>query len=444
LEVRDIIVTPIYLLILFSVAFMVRPLFTDALTRRYFIPAFAVRIIGALTLGFIYQFYYHGGDTYNYHTLGSRHVWDAFMDSPEKGLKLFFWSGGDEIGIYDYSSKIYFLRDPSSFMVVRIAAFFDLITFSAYSSTAILFGVFSFIGSWLLFKTFLSIYPHLHRPIAWATLFVPSVFFWGSGLLKDTLTLGALGISTYYFYRIFVQKRLSPGGILMLVLSLLLMYSIKKYIVICFLPAIILWLMLKNVSNLNSLMFKILMTPVIVLIGGIASYYAVAKVGQGDQRYRVDQIAATARVTAYDIAYQSGRDAGSKYTLGELDGTFTGLLKLAPEAINVSLFRPYLWEVRNPLMLMSALESLTLLILTLIVVVKRFRSLGKLIFTPNVIFCLAFSLPFAFAVGVSTYNFGTLSRYKIPFLPFYLLALIFIYYSTVTSRSYPQSKALND
>jgi hypothetical protein len=42
---------------------------------------------------------------------------------------------------------------------------------------------------------------------------------------------------------------------------------------------------------------------------------------------------------------------------------------------------------------------------------------------PNVLFCLAFALVFAFAVGVSTFNFGTLSRYKIPIMPYYMLAL---------------------
>ncbi|HRA12632.1 MAG TPA: hypothetical protein PKX31_13225, partial [Chitinophagaceae bacterium] len=43
-------------------------------------------------------------------------------------------------------------------------------------------------------------------------------------------------------------------------------------------------------------------------------------------------------------------------------------------------------------------------------------------------FCLVFTLIFAFAVGISSYNFGTLSRYKIPCLPFYAVALIVIFY----------------
>jgi hypothetical protein len=36
-----------------------------------------------------------------------------------------------------------------------------------------------------------------------------------------------------------------------------------------------------------------------------------------------------------------------------------------------------------------------------------------------VVFSLIFSLIFAFAVGASSGNFGALSRYKIPCLPFY-------------------------
>jgi hypothetical protein len=37
-------------------------------------------------------------------------------------------------------------------------------------------------------------------------------------------------------------------------------------------------------------------------------------------------------------------------------------------------------------------------------------------------------LIFAFAVGISSYNFGALSRYKIPCLPFYALGLVLVYY----------------
>jgi len=48
MELRDFIVTPIVLIIVYLVAYWVRPRFTDINTKRYFIPALTVRIIGAI------------------------------------------------------------------------------------------------------------------------------------------------------------------------------------------------------------------------------------------------------------------------------------------------------------------------------------------------------------------------------------------------------------
>ena len=119
---------------------------TDPITRRYFLPALAVKVLGAIALGFIYQFYYNGGDTFNFHTHGSRHIWEAFMDSPSKAFTLIFTDNLDVNDVYKYSSRIFFLKDTSSYFVIRVAGFFDLITFSSYSATAISFAVFGFIG----------------------------------------------------------------------------------------------------------------------------------------------------------------------------------------------------------------------------------------------------------------------------------------------------------
>jgi hypothetical protein len=110
------------------------------------------------------------------------------------------------------------------------------------------------------------------------------------------------------------------------------------------------------------------------------------------------------------------------------------MLRLAPQAVNVSLFRPYLWEVNNPLMLLAALESLALLGLTIFVIIRARGTIFRWLVQPEVLFCLAFSLIFAFSVGVSTYNFGTLSRYKIPLMPFYLVAIGLIYCYSKSER----------
>lgn len=426
MELRDIIVTPIVIILIYAIAFAVRSSVTDEVNRVYFIPALTVKIIGALALGFIYQFYYDGGDTFNYHTHGSRHVWEAFMDSPGKGFKLLLSDGSDETAVYKYSSRIPFFKDPSSYTVIRIATVIDLLTFSSYSATAILFAVFSFIGMWMFFLTFYERYPTLHRWLAVASFFIPSVFFWGSGLLKDTITLGFLGMATYQTYKIFILRKKSFLHLVLLALALYGLYSIKIYILLTFLPASILWVFLTNFRSIRSPILKIMVFPFVISTAILLSYFALLKAGEDNEKYALNSLAKTAQVTAYDIRYYTGRGAGSGYALGELDGTFNSMIKLAPQAINVSLFRPYLWEVKNPLMLLSAFESLFLLIFCIYILIKKNIKIFEAFSHPDVLFSMAFSISFAFAVGVSTFNFGTLVRYKIPLLPFFLVALILI------------------
>jgi hypothetical protein len=425
LELRDLIVTPLVIFIVYALAYVVRPWVTDDINRKYFFPALTVRIIAALAAGFVYQFYYEGGDTFAYHTHGSRPLWEAIVESPLDGFRLLFANGEYGPGIWKTANRVWYWNDPQSFFIIRIAAILDVFTFSSYSATAVLFAVIAFTGGWMFFLTFYKLYPGLHRWIAFSVFFVPTVVFWGSGIFKDTITLSALGVATYTFHRIFIEKNARVFSILLLLFSCWVIFSIKKYILLCFLPAVMLWWVARHLSHISSVMLRMVVAPLIGIVAMFLAYYAVLKVGEDDSRYNISSLAETGRMTAYDIRYGWGARTGegSGYTLGELDGSWQRMLSLAPQAINIALFRPYLWEVRNPLMLLSALEGFILLILTLRLVWLVRGHLFLCLQKPDILFCLVFALIFAFAVGVSTFNFGTLSRYKIPMMPFYLLAL---------------------
>ena len=428
MELRDLIVTPIVIILVYVVAYFVRPYCTDHITRKYFMPGLTVRIIGALAVGFIYQFYYNGGDTFNFHTHGSRHIWEAFMDDPVKGVRLLVNDPSDQAGLFQYSSKIWFYKDSSSFAIIRISAFVDLITFSTYSATAVLFATINFIGMWMFFLTFYRQFPSVHKWLAIAILFVPSVFFWGSGLLKDTVTLACVGAATYCIYLLAIEQKLRFWAAALLLLTFYVIYHVKVYILLTFLPAVILWVFMHHLGKIRIVMLKIILFPIVSAAAIILGYFAMSKAGEDNPRYSLDAISTTAQITAYDIRFWSGREAGSGYTLGVLDGTWQSMIMLAPAAINVSLFRPYFWEVNNPLMVLSALESFVFLFITLLLFVKARHNIFKLLSDPFVLFCLVFSIGFGFAVGVSTYNFGTLSRYKIPLVPFYATGLVLAFY----------------
>ena len=99
-----------------------------------------------------------------------------------------------------------------------------------------------------------------------------------------------------------------------------------------------------------------------------------------------------------------------------------------PAAAVAGLFRPFLWDSRSLVMLMSAIENTILLLLFLYVIFKvGLRKTLKIIQENRfLIFCFIFALFMAIGVGISTSNFGALVRFKIPITPFLFLGTVFI------------------
>ena len=428
MESKDFFITPIVLLIIYVVAFRIRPLVSDKFSSRYFIPGLSLKLIGALAVGVIYQFYYGGGDTFTYFHLGSKYIYEAFLDSPTLAFKLIF-AGNEYSGdTFQYASKIYTYGDKSSYYVVRVAGLFDILTFHTYSATAVLFAAFSFSGLWALYYVLYQLYPRLHFGMAFAVFFVPSVFFWGSGILKDTITIGALGWATYGIYQVFVRGDKIISSSLIMIVALFTIYSIKIYIILCFLPAAILWILYLRIARVKNVVLKIMVAPFILLLAAISGYYSILIVGEDNSRYNIEEISETARVTAEWIHYTSQRDGGSAYSLGDFDYSPAGMVRKFVPAVWVTLYRPHLWEVNNVVMLFSALESFALLLFTIFVLyrVGPANAFGKITSNPFLIFCFVFSIAFAFAVGLTTYNFGSLVRYKIPLYPFFVSGLFIL------------------
>lgn len=423
---QDLFITPIYIILFSLIAYFIRPYVTTSQNRTYFLPALWVKFFGAIMLGVIYQFYYGGGDTFNYFTHGSRWIWEAFLDDPYKGIALLFESGGPirSPNTFFYSQNIWYYRDPHSYIVVKIAAFFSLFTFHTYSATAIIFAAFSFSGMWAFFKVLCERYGYASRWLAIGLFFIPSTFFWGSGILKDTITLGALGWLAFSVFSIVEFGRYQLSQILIGILMSILIFSIKIYILICFLPMVGVWIFMKSVKIIQSPALKFLAAPILMILFVFGGLLVTQQISSSSDKYQLSEIANRAAINAYDNRYgwgaRSKGDGG--YDLGTLDGSWSSMIRLIPSGIAVSIFRPFLWEVRNPLMLLAALEALFFVWI-----------LGKFLFTRGaiqfwrkdafLIFSLLFALLFAFAVGVSTYNFGSLMRYKIPLVPFYFIAL---------------------
>jgi hypothetical protein len=434
-ELKDFFFVPVYFVLILFIAKRVKPLVTNSHTGKYFIPALSVKLLGALALGFIYQFYYHGGDTLNYFHDAQRLTAGFFTDK-EATFRVFFYLDNNMDADYmAVRNGLWYYKDPASFFVVRTIFILGLLCFQSYGGVALLFGALSFSGVWVLYYSFCFLRPHLYKWFAYVILFMPSMVFWGSGIMKDTLCLAALGWFFYACYKIIYKGIFSLSVAIILIVSVFFLVHLKIYILLCFFPSALYWFFLEktNFSNKNT---KIFLRPFLLLVGLGVTVLALGKFAASTERYNMETIAQTTEVTSSYLLQVSNRENGSGYSLNTaFDGSFSSLIKVIPEAVVVTYFRPFLWEAKNPVMLLSALEGLGALFLVLATIYMVIKNDIKLLFRPPsfVLISLIFVVLFGTAIGMSTYNFGTLVRYKIPALPFLFGALITLFFDAKSS-----------
>ena len=436
LTIWDLLLTPIYLLVLLFIAKEHRDknyAFGNPL-RKYYTQGLLVKFGGAIFIAIIYQYYYGSGDTFNYLD-HARIINSSLNDSFSTWLDLVLRRPvSSNPSIYKYASQMYWYTDSSTYTVAAIAAVLGLLNGTSYIPIALLFAFISYSGIWAMYRTFVRMYPQLHKQLAIAFLFIPSTFVWGSAIFKDTICMFSLGWLTYCSFRLFVDRDFSIKNIILLIISFYLLAVIKVYIVLAFLPALGLWLLLTYSKNIRSVTTRWFVNIIFFGLTVALSLFFAQRFASQLNEYSVENIAKKAKKTQDWITYVSDTQEGSAYDIGDLDGSLQSMLKKFPQAVNVALYRPYLWESKKPIIFLSALESLAFFILTLMVFFKRgFGSTFRKIFSdPNLLFFLIFTLIFAFAVGVSTGNFGSLSRYKIPCMPFFAALLLILYYQTKT------------
>jgi hypothetical protein len=436
MQIADLFLTPFYLLLIYGLAYAVQPSVTNRYTKPYFIPALTLKLVGGLAFGIIFNTLY-AGDTNQYYRLTGI-VHEAFGDSFTTGLRLLFIKNREaDPSLFHYTDRMFWLgRDSTEYLPIQVGAVLGLFCFNNYSVITLGFATLSFTGMWAMYVTFVKLRPQIYKELATAVFFIPSVFFWGSGLMKDPLCLGALGWIFYAFYRGFIERKNILRCTLIGYIAGSILISTKIYILLAFLPPALLWVFNEYSARLNSPIVRAVAKPVLLTVGAVIAVVALSSLSKLDSRFDVDKIGAQSKLTADYLLSVSQAEHGSGYSLGEQDGTISGMLKLAPQAVVVSLFRPFIWEAHNPTMLLSAIEASYFIFLTLRIFyrVGIGKTLKAISSSPAITLCFLFSIIFAIAVGVSSSNFGTLVRYKIPLMPFYLGGLYILQSISMPSK----------
>jgi hypothetical protein len=363
-------------------------------------------------------------------------------------------------------------------IVIRFNAFVRLFSMGNYFTHMLIMCFLSFTGLCCIYKI---VFPALKawRGAAAGIIFLlPSLLFWTSGVMKEGLMIFGLGLMIYHSFCFFTDKK-GWRIIFLLTGALILLFS-KFYVIAGVMPPLIAALIvmknrknallkfsfvfilffvfalslkwiaperepLRLLANKQNDFLKMSIGGVVLINDSIEVYFPPAPESTADiikvndsvyhirqgaaYYYRIynpvfsDSVLVKNNTDTSDFKLQTDLPrAGSLMNVGFLQPNAESFLKETPEAFFNVLFRPFIWEAKNPMFILPALENLFFLLLIIAIIFFR----GK-ISSPEIFgFCISFSLLLLLVIGLTTPVLGALVRYRIAALPFLLIALLML------------------
>ncbi len=422
----EFILFPFYVAIFYFIFSARRKNYSDPVLRHYHKQGFWIKVIAVLGFTFFNTVLSVGDSFVLFYTEGTNLCQLILKDFSH--IKWLYLPAADfDQELLKSRMNLGYLKNENNYMIVRITTVLSFFSFNKYLILNLFFSLLSFSGVWRLYRFFYEQYPHLHKQLAIAILYLPTFVFWSSGILKDPICTGALGWLTYALYETLYKKKDFLKNAIIIFISGYLLYTIKVYILISYVPFFLLYVILKNVNLIKTRVMRVVFVLGLIFLAMTMFTTVMQQLAGTLDNYGGADLANN--VTHYQKAYAEQEEAGSSFSLGvEFDGSTLSLIKIAPAAIVATLFRPFIWESRKLTTLFSSLESMVIMFFTLSVLYKTgVRNFIKAILKdPAITYCLLFALLFALFVGATTANFGTLVRYKIPCMPFYIIALFLI------------------
>jgi hypothetical protein len=246
--------------------------------------------------------------------------------------------------------------------------------------------------------------------------------------MKDSICLGGLGFIIHYLYELFVKKNHSFRNILMLAVMVYLVGITKSYIIIILAVSLSAIVFFNLITVLKNIIIKVFVLIIFLFfaisVAFISNFGAQLQILVEESKAQVDTFK-----TNYEALQKEEENSRAGLTSSELDASLSGMLLHSPVAIFTCMFRPFPWESRKVMILLTSLESMLLLFSTLYLIYKLgfFRFFSAIFTDPYILFAFVISMLFAVIIGFTTFNFGTMVRYKIILMPFYYFLLVRLY-----------------
>ncbi|MCB9610241.1 MAG: hypothetical protein H6716_26875 [Polyangiaceae bacterium] len=396
------------------------------LERRAAMYCWAAHMLGAFAIIAVYTFYYGWGDMLHYFAHGrflAAYVeYDPIRHFPQL-LDLLFQRETDfPLGIDGAGT--------STGTMVAVGGLIGLFTRSNWAGS-ILVSTLAAWGQVCLWLGVRAVVPRERATTAlWTIFLVPSVVFWSSSLLKEAFALIGIGLVVFGAARL--RARALASAVFLLAAGVYTVGLFKPYVLFPLSMAVGVYAYWDRAAARGGVRLR----PV-TLVGGVGvTLAALLALGQIFPRYSVDTVAdSIEQQQSASLSTQGGSDFRTVESSQERRGA-TGLLLEAPYTIMTALVRPIIFESRSAMMLVNSLETSVVLYFIIMAFSRNGRlELARWVWrSPDILACVVFVLLFSLAVGLATTNLGTLSRYRLPMMPFYFYVVFSAYSLPVVAR----------
>ncbi len=385
-----------------------RTLFLTA--SRFFWPLLGLKLLAGIGLGLVYKYYYSSGDTYAFFNAGVKLAELAKTDFPAY-LDFIFTSDSAIISLG-------FTWVPNILMA-KITSLFCLMTGGTYWLVSLYFSLIVFAALWHLFMQLSDAFRENDLAIMVSLFIVPSVVFWSSGLSKESVLVTAMAIILSSFIKVhFNSQRFSLSDGIISIFTLVLLWKLKYFYAGVLVVMLSVFHFMKWLSGKFSNLNKRQISGLTI----ISFFLLLAITSLAHPNFYPSRILEVIIQNHDDIAAKT--DPAGMIHFEELRPTVGSFLYNFPLALFSGLFRPLFWETYSILTFATGLENFILLSLTVWSLFhwpKWPQTNNLTLFISSVLYMTVLAV----LLALSTPNFGTLMRFKVGFLPFFYLVVLY-------------------
>lgn len=422
---EDLIFTLLVLMVGVGIHQAVLRMNAASFERRYLNYSFAAHLAASVGLILVYKYYYtEGGDMIAYHYYGVP-IADA--------LRYDFGAISPEVvklGLHaDNSLPFEVVGTDSTGTMQAVAVWLLFLLGNSLFAAAMAITIASYVAKVMIYRALRAGFPPEQHPVVLiASVLSPSAIIWTSALLKEPVLM-------VFFGPVFLALRWILDGRRLVAASVLgatggyAIALLKPYVLLTLVIAGGVWLVWARILKTRG---SVVVKPVYLglaaglVLGGFTVVSTLAPSMSPDAIS--ERMTFQRRVSAMDAGRSSFylEGPGADPDASDRSRSLTSQLAIAPLALVTALFRPVIFEARRAMQFLNAIE-MTWMTILFIQVIRRNSLAGlvrRLTASPTLMFCLAFALVLALGTGLSTANLGTLSRYRAPMMPFFLLLLL--------------------